>query len=131
MNRRCEVSDWSEDHAFPPMRMCYRVREAPPNCCTSYAVVECGLFEASKMNRKLYLRDPTKLLPRTTDWRLRKRQRETLHLSQLPRDSIPDATSRTPSLQLSKKRKLYLRDSTVSIPRQTLWSAKKKEILNA
>ena len=68
-----------------------------------------------------------KPLPRTTDWRLRKRQRETMHrdLSQLPQshDSSQDST---PSLE-PKKRKLYLRDPTVAVPRQILECKEKKQ----
>ena len=39
------------------------------------------------MKRRLYLRDPTKSVPRTTLWRLKKLQS---HESQPPSSSIPD-----------------------------------------
>ena len=56
--------------------------------------------------RKLYLHDPTLPIPKTTAWRLRKRN--------------PDVVLPTVDYN-SKRRKAYYRDSACPVPRSTLW----------
>ena len=57
--------------------------------------------------RKLYLTDPTKPIPKTTAWRLGKRNSNSTNSSQ--------------------KRRAYYRDGSCSVPQSTLWMWKKKD----